>query len=368
MTFVAAGEGHPPTRSHAAVQRAAFKVLTSMPVLHAELHGGYNGQQLPPLPPQGGGYEQGAPPPLPRGGHRAPTGPGRKRQQHCNALAAEGFAARAAKRMQKQKAAAEAAAAAQTAPPLPPADAQPAPPLPPADAQPAAWPQPIGPPSAGPPTESRASSAVIRKQAVAALPAEPAAAAVARPAAAGAQPAAVAAGGKPLLASTKAAGLMSRWAAIQKEVAAEEDGEAAEAADPEARRRREAEEWRQAQLRSGGAAAAENANFAPLAGDWRSKVRGGKKGGQASRGARAAATAEAAAAGAEAAAAEAAPAREASPAAGGGTDLEALSEGLPAGWTAMLDTSSGNVYYGNLSTQVRAGGGARARPGLRHRQ
>ena len=38
-------------------------------------------------------------------------------------------------------------------------------------------------------------------------------------------------------------------------------------------------------------------------------------------------------------------------------DLDALSRGLPAGWQALLDASSGDVYYGNLGTKVGAGCG-----------
>lgn len=33
-------------------------------------------------------------------------------------------------------------------------------------------------------------------------------------------------------------------------------------------------------------------------------------------------------------------------------DLEALSATLPAGWRAMLDPSSNQIYFGNLSTKV----------------
>ncbi len=33
-------------------------------------------------------------------------------------------------------------------------------------------------------------------------------------------------------------------------------------------------------------------------------------------------------------------------------DLDALSAGLPPGWRAMWDKSSGDVYYGNLATKV----------------
>jgi hypothetical protein len=38
-----------------------------------------------------------------------------------------------------------------------------------------------------------------------------------------------------------------------------------------------------------------------------------------------------------------------------GPDLDALSEGLPDGWRAMYDKTSGQVYFGNLSTKVRMG-------------
>lgn len=39
------------------------------------------------------------------------------------------------------------------------------------------------------------------------------------------------------------------------------------------------------------------------------------------------------------------------PAAAAKPDLKALSAGLPEGWRAMWDKSSGSVYYGNLSTK-----------------
>ena len=33
-------------------------------------------------------------------------------------------------------------------------------------------------------------------------------------------------------------------------------------------------------------------------------------------------------------------------------DLEALAQGLPAGWRPMWDKASSSVYYGNLATKV----------------
>ena len=37
----------------------------------------------------------------------------------------------------------------------------------------------------------------------------------------------------------------------------------------------------------------------------------------------------------------------------GKPNLELLSKGLPAGWRAMWDKNSGDIYYGNLKTRVR---------------
>lgn len=38
----------------------------------------------------------------------------------------------------------------------------------------------------------------------------------------------------------------------------------------------------------------------------------------------------------------------------GKPDLDGLSKGLPAGWRAMWDKNTGDIYYGNLKTRVRA--------------
>lgn len=40
-------------------------------------------------------------------------------------------------------------------------------------------------------------------------------------------------------------------------------------------------------------------------------------------------------------------------AADGKPNLELLSKGLPAGWRAMWDKTSGDIYYGSLKTRVR---------------
>ncbi|GAB4822424.1 hypothetical protein N2152v2_009470 [Parachlorella kessleri] len=129
--------------------------------------------------------------------------------------------------------------------------------------------------------------------------------------------------------------LINKWQAVQKEAQEREEAEEAAAAveaDPqaraqaeEARRAREAEEWRMQQLRAG--AVGDNANFAPVVGDWRDKIKQAKP--------------------------ERKRKKKAKDAAVESPDLDALSEGLPGGWRAMYDKGSQRVYYGNTKTQVR---------------
>lgn len=68
----------------------------------------------------------------------------------------------------------------------------------------------------------------------------------------------------------------------------------------------------------------------PLAGSWQERVKAARK--------------------AEKRAAK----KAAKAAAGGAPEAAALSEGLPPGWQAMLDSSSGDIFYGNLATKVGA--------------
>lgn len=161
------------------------------------------------------------------------------------------------------------------------------------------------------------------------------------------------------------ASLINKWQKVAQQVAQEEEEAAAAAEaleDPEARaaaleaqRMREAEEWRMQQLRTG--AADDNANFAPVVGDWQQRVKHAKR---QQRLDAAAAAAAAAVSGAEPAAAQATAAAAGSAAAAaaagasraGKPDLDALSEGLPSGWRAMWDATHARVYYGNIDTQV----------------
>lgn len=46
----------------------------------------------------------------------------------------------------------------------------------------------------------------------------------------------------------------------------------------------------------------------------------------------------------------------------GKPNLEVLSKGLPAGWRAMWDKNTGDIYYGNLKSRVRAGIQGRSQP------
>lgn len=130
-------------------------------------------------------------------------------------------------------------------------------------------------------------------------------------------------------------------------------------ADPEfqsSKRQREIEQWRQEQLRSG--AAESNPNFMPLGG---AKQQAEPSSSKASKAAKAAAKAAKAAKQAAAAAGDGAAGSSSSKGnAPSGVlnsrtkpDLEALSAGLPRGWRAMWDKSSGDVYYGNPGSRVR---------------
>ena len=82
----------------------------------------------------------------------------------------------------------------------------------------------------------------------------------------------------------------------------------------------------------------------PVAGDWRSKVKAAAK--------------KAGAPQAEKQLESTAPPKDGRP------DLAALTAGLPAGWKAMWDKASKDVYYGNPSTKVGATPGTRATPHL----
>lgn len=101
------------------------------------------------------------------------------------------------------------------------------------------------------------------------------------------------------------------------------------------------EEWIAQQFRSGEAQS--NPNFIPLSVDWRARIKA-KQAAAAAAAAAAIANAQAA----KSAADEVVLHYDAEP------DLDLLSTGLVDGWAAMWDATSGDVYYGNKATQVRA--------------
>jgi cell division protein FtsN len=166
--------------------------------------------------------------------------------------------------------------------------------------------------------------------------------------------------------TSKTAALMGKWQAAKKELQSLDsdndgtiDGETAVAAN-EAKRLREAEEWRSKQLRSG-TAVAENPNFAPLAGgDWRDRVgilTNKKKQDRPFHAAPQASTSQSTDALATTTITTA-PDRPSSSGISGdkdkAPDLVALSAGLPHGWRAMWDSGRNAIYFGNLLTKVRA--------------
>lgn len=89
----------------------------------------------------------------------------------------------------------------------------------------------------------------------------------------------------------------------------------------------------------------------PLAVDWRDKIKGKRKATHSSASASTSPITTAAQdnSSADAAADNAA----ASMTADGKPDLDLLTKGLPAGWRAMWDRNTGDIYYGNLKTRVR---------------
>eukprot|EP01018_Ginkgo_biloba_P025196 Gb_00628 [translate_table: standard] len=138
-----------------------------------------------------------------------------------------------------------------------------------------------------------------------------------------------------LRSNKKVSSLVDKWKAAKEELhGSDEDENEAAYESLEKKRQREIEEWRMQQIASG--EAQDNANFQPLGGDWRERVKRRK----------AEATVE--------------DKPQASPVAGNsaseGTsgkkkpDLVVLSKDLPNGWQAFWDESSGEVYYGNLTT------------------
>ncbi|KAK9131579.1 hypothetical protein Sjap_012066 [Stephania japonica] len=131
-----------------------------------------------------------------------------------------------------------------------------------------------------------------------------------------------------LRANKKVSSLVDKWKAAKEELHEDEDDEPGNAYEIlERKRQREIEEWRVQQIASG--EAKENANFLPLGGDWRERVKR-KRAQSASN------------------AGQIPP--DESTSEKQRPDLIELAKGLPSGWQAYWDEASKEVYYGNVLT------------------
>ncbi|KAI3810185.1 hypothetical protein L1987_19795 [Smallanthus sonchifolius] len=131
-----------------------------------------------------------------------------------------------------------------------------------------------------------------------------------------------------LRSNKKVSGLVDKWKAVKEELHEDEEDEPENALEVlEKKRQREIEQWHAQQIASG--EAKDNANFQPLGGDWRERVRRkrAKKSTQA-----------------EENLADTIDESKQQP------DLAELSKQLPTGWQAYWDESSKQVYYGNSMT------------------
>ncbi|PSR95257.1 Formin-binding protein [Actinidia chinensis var. chinensis] len=132
-----------------------------------------------------------------------------------------------------------------------------------------------------------------------------------------------------LKSNKKVSSLVDKWKAAKEELHEDEEDEPENAYEIlEKKRQREIEEWRAQQIASGDARA--NANFQPLGGDWRERVK--RKRAQFNG--------------------ETVQTSSGSLTNGNQQqlDLNELSKDLPSGWQAYWDESTKQVYYGNAIT------------------
>ncbi|KAH7574720.1 hypothetical protein JRO89_XS03G0335100 [Xanthoceras sorbifolium] len=134
-----------------------------------------------------------------------------------------------------------------------------------------------------------------------------------------------------LRSNKKVSSLVDKWKAAKEELNDNEEDEPENAYEVlEKKRQREIEVWRAQQIASG--EAKDNANFQPLGGNWREKVK--RRRAQAAK--------------------EAAKTSPTSPETKTDTNkkpsLVDLSRNLPSGWQAYWDETSKQVYYGNTIT------------------
>ncbi|XP_022716682.1 uncharacterized protein LOC111275559 isoform X2 [Durio zibethinus] len=131
-----------------------------------------------------------------------------------------------------------------------------------------------------------------------------------------------------LRSNKKVSTLVDKWKAAKEELHENAEAEPENAYEVlEKKRQREIEEWHAQQLASG--EAKDNANFQPLGGDWREKVK-------RRRALKAKESTETPS--------------EVLPDGNQQPELDELSRGLPSGWQAYWDETSKQVYYGNTNT------------------
>ncbi|XP_015880716.3 uncharacterized protein LOC107416703 isoform X1 [Ziziphus jujuba] len=130
-----------------------------------------------------------------------------------------------------------------------------------------------------------------------------------------------------LRSNKKVSSLVDKWKAAKEELL-EDEKEPENAYEMlERKRQREIEEWHAQQIASG--EAKDNANFQPLGGDWRERVKRRR---------------------AQLASETAQTQTEAPNDENQQPDLTEISKDLPSGWQAFWDESSKQVYYGNVLT------------------
>ncbi|XP_062228701.1 uncharacterized protein LOC133926692 [Phragmites australis] len=138
-----------------------------------------------------------------------------------------------------------------------------------------------------------------------------------------------------LRSNKKVSSLVDKWKAAKEELRDEEEEPESALEALERKRQKEIKEWRKQQIASG--EAQENANFVPIRGDWRDRVK--RRRAEANK---------------ESKNEFIAASRSSAEQHKGPPDLAELSKGLPSGWQAYLDESTKQVYYGNSLTSETA--------------
>ncbi|XP_020232833.1 formin-binding protein 4 isoform X3 [Cajanus cajan] len=133
--------------------------------------------------------------------------------------------------------------------------------------------------------------------------------------------------GSSLKSNKKVSSLVDKWKAAKEEMLEEEEEPDSVYEALERKRQREIEDWHAKQIASG--EAKDNANFQPLGGDWREKVKRKR---------------------AKAASESVSTPQDAIESNQQQPNLSELSIGLPANWQVYWDNSSKQVYYGNTIT------------------